>query len=326
MRKFFAYFFGQGETAEFKYFSLAHILPILILGGVIALIIVYRAKIRKLKHEEKLRITMAFICIITEMSYFWRMCGVEALTPTPVDHLPITVCGWGIIFCTFLCLTKNQTLFDIAYFWVLTGSIFGIATPTVIEFCGPTRFRFYQFWLEHTMGFVVLFYMMFVHKMRPNVKSIFKSYGMLLILGVIAIIANNIIPGANYLFMAKPEDTPSILDILPKNYAVRIIIMASVMALLFFIAYLPWLIKDIRVKKKVHILATSKSRTTTEFSYLDSEMEESNIEQQKISNDIPTQKESIQKKTTTKKKTSHTSPKSTKTATAKKKNTSNSSK
>jgi len=250
MKEFFSYFFGQGKEVEFKYFSWAHILPILVLGGIIALLIVFGKKIKNWKHEGKLQFVLAFASIITEMSYFWRLVNVSSLEKTPIDHLPITVCGWAIIFCSFLVLTKNQTLFDIAYFWVFAGSIFGILTPTVITYCGPTRFRYYQFWLEHTLGFIILFYMMFVHNMRPNIKSIFKSYGMLLILGVIAIIANNMIPGANYLFMAMPEDTASVLDILPKNYAVRVLLMAFLMALLFFLAYLPWLILDIRRKKK----------------------------------------------------------------------------
>ena len=250
MLEFFSYFFGQGEEVEFTYFSWAHILPILILGGVIALIVVFGKKLKNWKHEGKLRFALAFTAIVTEMSYFWRLVNVSSLEKTPIDHLPITVCGWAIIFCSYLVVTKNKNLFDIAYFWVFAGSIFGILTPTVITYCGPTRFRYYQFWLEHTLGFVILFYMMFVHGMRPNIKSIFKSYGMLLILGVIAIIVNNMIPGANYLFMAMPEDTASILDILPKNYVVRVLLMAFLMSLLFFLSYLPWLILDIRRKKK----------------------------------------------------------------------------
>ena len=250
MKNFISYFFGQGENVEFTNFSFAHFLPILIMIGVIALIIVFRDKIRNFKSEGRLRFAMAFTLIITEMSYFWRLVGVESLNANPVDHLPITVCGWAIIFCSFLVLTKNQNLFDIAYFWVFAGSIFGILTPTVITYCGPTRFRYYQFWLEHTLGFVSLFYMIFVHGMRPKIKSIFKSYGMLIILAVIAIFANVNLKGANYLFMAKPEDTASILDILPKNYPLRVSIMAFVMALLFFLCYLPWLIIDLRRKKK----------------------------------------------------------------------------
>lgn len=58
-------------------------------------------------------------------------------------------------------------------------------------------------------------------------------------------------PGANYLFMAKPEDTPSILDILPPNHALRILIMAAAVTALYAVAYLPWYLKDRKAKKEV---------------------------------------------------------------------------
>ena len=251
MKEFFAYFFGQGEEVEFRYFSLAHILPIVMLLGVIALLVIYGKKVKDWKHEGKLRLGLALTLIITEMSYFWRLVGVESLNANPVDHLPITVCGWAIIFSSYLIVTKSQNLFDIVYFWVFAGSTFGLLTPTVITYCGPTRFRYYQFWLEHTLGYVVLFYMMFVHGMRPNIKSMIKSYCALVVLGTVAIVANSMLPGANYLFMAMTEDAASILDILPKNYVVRVIIMALAIAALFVVAYLPWLIKDIKSKKKL---------------------------------------------------------------------------
>ena len=45
--------------------------------------------------------------IITEMSYFWRLVGVESLGANPIDHLPITVCGWAVIFCSNLVLSKG---------------------------------------------------------------------------------------------------------------------------------------------------------------------------------------------------------------------------
>ena len=145
MKEFFAYFFGQGEEIEFRYFTLAHILPIVIMLGVIALIIVYGKKIQGWKHEGKLRLGLALTLIITEMSYFWRLVGVPELNPNPHEHLPITVCGWCVVFCSYLVITKNQTLFDISYFWLFSGTIFALATPTVITYAGPTRFRYYQF-------------------------------------------------------------------------------------------------------------------------------------------------------------------------------------
>ena len=81
--------------------------------------------------------------------------------------------------------------------------------------------------------------------MRPTRKSFVKAYIGLLALAGIAYWANQIIgPGANYLFMARPEDTPSILDILPPNFALRIAVMILVITLLFVLAYLPWYLKD----------------------------------------------------------------------------------
>ena len=93
--------------------------------------------------------------------------------------------------------------------------------------------------------------MIFVHKMRPTVKSIVKAYGGLTVLAVIAYFANRMIgPGANYLFMARPEDTPSVLDILPPNFALRLLVMIAVVTALFGLAYLPWYLKDKKMVKK----------------------------------------------------------------------------
>ena len=252
MREFFIYFFGKGDKVEFTNFSAAHFLPILLAVAVILLIRRYGSVLRNWKSEEKLRYVLAFALIICEMSYFWRLVGVPALEPNPVDHLPITVCGWSVIFCSYMVIGKSQALFDISYFWLFSGTVFALITPTVITYTGPTRFRYYQFWLEHTLGYIAIFYMIFVHGMRPTFKSAVRSYAALGVLAVIAYCANQLIgPGANYLFMAKPEDTPSILDILPPNFLLRVLIMAAVITLMFGLAYLPWYLKDRKAKSVV---------------------------------------------------------------------------
>ena len=141
MKEFLRYFFGKGDVIEFHHFSLAHFLPILVGAAIIGLIYKYRHKLAALKWESTLRMGMAFALIICEMSYFWRLVGITELSPNPEDHLPITICGWVIIFSSYLLVTKSQSLFDIAYFWVFSGTIFALITPTVITYCGPTRFR-----------------------------------------------------------------------------------------------------------------------------------------------------------------------------------------
>lgn len=250
MLDFFRYFFGQGDTIEFQNFTAAHFLPILIAADIIFLIYRHRKAIQNLKHEETFRYILAFMMIICEMSYFWRLVGVPSLGANPIDHLPITVCGWSIIFGSYMLIGKAQSLFDICYFWTFSGTIFALITPTVITYTGPTRYRYYQFWCEHLLGYIAIFYMMFIHKMRPTWKSFLRSYILIIVLAAIAFFTNNLLgPGANYLFMAAPESTPSILDILPPNYALRIFVMAAVITLMFFLSYLPWLIMDKRKKK-----------------------------------------------------------------------------
>ena len=186
MKEFFKYFFGIGNEVEFVNFSFAHIAPIACMLIIIYLIYRYQDKIRNSKYEVNIRYILAFVMIISEMSYFWRLVGVPELHPNPIDHLPITVCGWSIIFCSYMLVGKSQTLFDIAYFWLFSGTIFALLTPTVITYTGPTRFRYYQFWIEHTTGYISIFYMIWIHHLRPTIKSAFKSYGVLLILCAIA--------------------------------------------------------------------------------------------------------------------------------------------
>ena len=249
MRDFFIYFFGAGTETEFSLFTPAHFAPILLMIAVILLIMRKQEWIRRSRHEETLRGILAFALIICDMSYSWRLVGCPWLEPGPVENLPIGVCGWSVIFCSYMLIGKKQTLFDISYFWLFSGSLFALLTPTPLTFTGPTRFRYYQFWLEHTLGYIAIFYMIFVHGMRPTVKSIIKSYVALLVMAVIAYSVNTMIPGANYLYLARPESAPSVLDILPPNFALRTAIIVLAITAMFGLAYYPWYMKDRKAAK-----------------------------------------------------------------------------
>ena len=249
MRDFFQYFFGQGAEPEFALFTLAHFAPILLMLGTIFLIYRFRDRIRRFRREEALRYGLAFALIICDMSYYWRLSAAPHLSAGAIESLPIGVCCWSTIFCSYMLIGKKQTLFDICYFWLLSGSLFALATPTPLTFTGPTRYRYYQFWCEHTLGYVAIFYMIFVHGVRPTVKSAIRSFCALLALAALAYYVNTLIPGANYLYMARPEAAPSILDILPANFALRFGIMIIAIAALYALAYLPWYLLDRRAQK-----------------------------------------------------------------------------
>ena len=244
MKEFFSYFFGAGSQVEFSLFTPAHFAPVVLMLLVIWLIYKNKDSLRKSKYEETLRYALAFAMIVCDMSYYWRLAAMPSLGGNAMNDLPIGVCTWSVILGSFLMIGKNQTLFDIIYFWLLSGSLFALITPTPLTYTGPTRYRYYQFWLEHTLGYISLFYLIFVHNMRPTVRSAVKSWIALAVLAVFSYWVNTMIPGANYLYMARPEAAPSVLDILPANFALRTTIMALVVTAMFALAYLPWHLKD----------------------------------------------------------------------------------
>ena len=77
----------------------------------------------------------------------------------------------------------------------------------------------------------------------------------LIIMAMIAYSVNVMIPGANYLYLARPEAAPSVLDILPPNFALRTTIIAAVILLMYVLAYLPWYLKDKKAAKSAQISA-----------------------------------------------------------------------
>ena len=249
MKDFFVYFFGQGDTPEFSIFTFAHLAPILVAGGLIFLIYRMRNKLAQMEKEPVFRYILAFALIIAEFGYYWRLVNIPELAVGPVENLPLGLCGWCAIFGSFMLVGKTQSLFDLIYFWLFSGSLFAVITPTPLTYTGPTRFRYYQFWAAHTLGYVAVFYMIFVHKIRPTIKSAVKSYIGLLIMVIIAYFVNNMLPGANYLYIARPESAPSVLDILPENYALRMLIMSSFITAMYAGAYLPWYLIDRKAKK-----------------------------------------------------------------------------
>ena len=243
-------FFDHGEPGEFQYFTLAHFIPIFLMLGIIYLLYRYGSKLRDWKHEETLRIVFAIVLLLSDMSYFWHKIYIGA---NIANHLPVTVCGWAAVMGSFMLMTKKQWFFDVVYFFVLAGSINALITPAVIIDNGPTHFRYYQFWVEHTSIFIAVFYMIFVFDYKVTLVSMRRSAIMLGVLTLLAIYVNANIDGANYLFLSTTEAGDSALNFLPSNLGLRMLIMGSIIGVLYILAYLPW----IWIKKEETIVLKS---------------------------------------------------------------------
>ena len=248
-------FFGFGEKGNFRYWSFAHFAPIILFGIAIYLLFRYREAIRNWKHEENLRFGLGIAMIICEMSYYWRLLYVgpgNLGEYSLLDKLPLQVCGWTCILCAIMMFKKSKFIYPICFYVCLTVGLFPLLTPAVISTAGPGYYRYYQYWLEHILPPLGVFYMTFVHGYRARMKDMLKGAGFLAILATLACLANHFLPklvadfepgyNPNYLYLAVGtlDGGGSLMDVLMKiapTLWMRLLVLAAVVAVMFFAAY-----------------------------------------------------------------------------------------
>ena len=242
-------FFGYGEPGDFQYYSMMHFLPILILVGGIILVYRNREKIARWKYEGRFRFIIAFVMLMVEMSFFWRLLyvGDENGTNSLMVKLPLQVCQWALILCVFMITSKNDTLFGLSFFLSLTLGIIPLLMPTVITKTGPTYYRYYQFWLEHELPIFMTYYMLFVHRKSVKYPDLWRTIGFLMLLSIPSVIANSRIPGANYMYLNGESQGGTvggnIAQLFPESQAIRYICFLAITILLFHLSY--WIYRKI---------------------------------------------------------------------------------
>ena len=244
-------FFGYNQTETFKYFSFAHLLPIILLGIGIYLVYRFRDKLREWKHEDTFRTLMGVLLILNESAYYWRLLyvGNSQDGTSMLTFLPLQVCEWTAYIAAFMLIKKNKHLYDIAFYVSLTLGLIPLVTPAVLMRVGFGHFRYYSFWFEHIIPILGVFYMTFVHGFRPDFRRTYKPFAMLAILACLAIYANLKIPGANYMYLAAGTPGDSLANILPENVWLRVAVAFCALLVFFALISLPQIVREIKQKR-----------------------------------------------------------------------------
>ena len=227
-------FFGYGEKGDFRQWSLAHILPILIAVAIIILIWHFREKLRNYKHEKTARFIFIFIMVLCEMSYFWRLSYVGPGTDpdkSMMSFLPLQVCQWTLIATVFMMAAESRKLFSMCFFLTMSAGLLPLFVPAVIVSTGPRYYRYYQYWCEHLLPIIGMFYMMFVHEYRPRPYGILMVFGFLFLLAVPSVYFNNRYEDAHYLYLK--HGSFAMLDFLPDSiFVTGLVLVGAVLILL----------------------------------------------------------------------------------------------
>lgn len=254
-------FFGYSIEKSFHYFSFWHFLPIIVLIAAVYLTYRYRDKIASWKGEETFRYVIAAILILNEAFYYWRLLYVGNADNGKqlLSKLPLQVCEWMGYISAFMLMKKSRNLFDICFYICLTLGLIPLFTPTVINHTGPTYARYYQFWIEHIVPIFAVFYMIFVHGMKPDYRKVWKPFALLAFIAVFAIIANINIPYANFMYLQAKTEGDSIANLLPENIWIRLVLFTGILIVLFTLLSLPQIIKEIKAKKAATACADCES-------------------------------------------------------------------
>ena len=204
--------FGYGEKGEFRPWTLAHFMPILVTIAGIWLLGVFGGQIRHSPHEEQIRCALMFVMMLCEFTYFWRLAYVG-----PEDHshktmmmrLPLQICEWTLLLEIPMLVLKSQFLFNMVFYLTLTCNLVPFFVPVVISKSGPRYIRYYQFWGEHILPLWSMFYLFFVHGLRPHPIGILMQMIMLFIMLPIVLYFNQHYEDCDYFYL-KLDRYPTI--------------------------------------------------------------------------------------------------------------------
>ena len=123
-----------------------------------------------------------------------------------------------------------------------------VLTPADAAAYNFPHFRIMQTFIAHGLLINIAIYMTVVEGFRPTLQS-FKRVAIWTNVYLLIIFFVNLAIGSNYLFVAGKPDFPTLLDALAP-WPWYIFEMEALGFAIFFILYLPFLIKDWRTKQQ----------------------------------------------------------------------------
>lgn len=224
--------------------SLEHVVPIA-LALIITIVLIRYARIISSESQQRLIHYLAIFISISVIAFH-----VYSMFTTDYNirvDLPLYLCSFLAILIPVFTHYRKYWMFEILVFWIVAGTLQGVITPDIAE--GFPSLDYFRYWIVHLGLLIVVFYNIFVFKLKPKFKSVFKSF-LALQFYVLMIMGINYILDANYFYLnAKPESA-SLLDYFG-NWPYYIIVAQLIIIPLFILVYLPFYISEEKKKKSL---------------------------------------------------------------------------
>ncbi len=195
---------------------------------------------KRLKPEQQYRLGLNLSLFIAFVEVAWMLIRLYLGVFDTAEDLPFVICHFMALMLPVLMFTLHRGIYEVLYFWILSGTLQAILTPHLTN--GFPHYTFWMFWIVHCGLVVMILYATIVYKMRPTFKSIGKAFAVLQIYILLSFLINYLLD-ANYNYVCQKPPTASLLDHLG-DWPWYVIGGDLVVLLLFLIAYLPFRIMD----------------------------------------------------------------------------------
>ncbi len=214
--------------------SLQHILPILL--AIVFTIGFLKYSKDNFNDTQQQKAVHFFACLvsITVISFHvYRMLYHDYNFKT---DLPLYLCSLLAVIIPIFTYYRKYWMFEILVFWIIGGTLQGVLTPDISV--GFPSFDYFRYWTVHLGLLSVIFYFIFVFKMKPKLKSVFKSF-LALQLYIVLTMALNYSLDANYFYLNEKPVSASLLDYFGE-WPYYLLVVQLIIIPLFLIIYLPF--------------------------------------------------------------------------------------
>jgi hypothetical integral membrane protein (TIGR02206 family) len=221
---------------RFRILGASHVGAVAFFVALNVLIIAFRVRIRDTALDQALRVLIASLLLVNELGLsLWRL---RYRVWTIQTSLPLHLCGVSVLLAALMLYTRSFAIFELTYFWAMGGALQGLLTPDVEGWDFP-HFRFITTFLSHGLIVTANLYMVFVLDMRPAFASYLKSMAVVNAYAVAMLLFNRA-TGANYGFLCRKPDPPTLFDLLGPWpwYLLSLEAIALVLSFLFLVPFL----------------------------------------------------------------------------------------
>jgi hypothetical integral membrane protein (TIGR02206 family) len=179
-------------------------------------------------------------CVAWQLWNWWA--GIWSLAYT----LPLHLCTLANLLAPLMLWRRSYTLYQVLYFWGMAGVTQALLTPD-IGLYGFPHFVFIIFFTSHGATIASVLFAAIADGYRPYWRSIplvaLITIGFMAFAGLV-----NWLTGGNYLFIARPPGTASLIDFLGP-WPWYILSLTVIGMAVFVVVYLPYALRDWLVQR-----------------------------------------------------------------------------